>query len=397
MLLSQLDIQQFRCHDQIHLALSPAGIKIIGANASGKTSLLEAVGMLATTRSLRGAADIDVVKWESGAEYGVAAFSRIDAVVHTDGRDRRLSISIELAEDADRVQQKRFLLDNRPTTAHQLVGHLRAVMFTPEDVQLVTGPPSDRRRMVDVLISQLDQTYMRQLSAYGRILRQRNSLLKAFARDRVQPTATPAVTQLSFWDEQLVAAGGYLVARRARTIHALDGAMRKQAARHGEPAPVGLAYLPRTLIPASVSDVDGNLANAVVSSNHALQQDIENRRTEEFRRGMTLAGPHRDDITFEIGERSLARFGSRGEQRLGVLALKLAEADVIRDETGESPVFLLDDILSELDESHRSLLLDQLASHGAQRLITTADEAAFDHPSLSDLDEFHAESTLTRD
>lgn len=384
--LTQLEIEQFRCHARVHLSVPESGIRIVGQNASGKTSLLEAVGMLATTRSLRGAADRDLVKWDSGEDYGIAPFTRIDATIESEGIEHRLGISMELADDGDAVQQKKFFLDSQATTAHGLVGNLRAVMFTPEDVQLVIGPPANRRRVLDVLISQLDRTYMRQLAAYGKVLRQRNSLLRSFSRDRVQPTASAAITQLSFWDEQLVASGGYLIARRARTIDTLNAAMRRQSIRLSAADQLGIAYVPRTSGNANVIGPHMSISDAVVNSNVALQHDLEAHRVEEFRRGMTLTGPHRDDVLFEIRDRSLARFGSRGEQRLGVLALKLAEADVIEDESGEAPVFLLDDILSELDAAHRAMLLDNLASHAAQIIITTAEESAFNHESLKDLD-----------
>ncbi len=388
--LTHLDIRQFRCHAGVRLTIPDAGVRIVGPNGSGKTSILEAIGMLATTRSFRGANDRDVVNWSSGEEYGVAPFARIEAVITGDGDTRRLGISLELGEDGETVQSKRFFVDERPTTAHDLVGNLTVVAFTPEDVQLVIGPPADRRRALDILISQMDRTYMRKLAGYGRVLRQRNGLLKSFARDRVQHDAAMAVAQISFWDEQLVAEGGYVVARRAQVIAALDEAMRRHAATMSANAVFGVTYHPRVRCDVAAMAGEARLQDAVTRANDAFRQDLERLRQDEFRRGMTLTGPHRDDLEYSIDGRSLARFGSRGQQRLGVLALKLAEADVITDLTGDTPVFLLDDVLSELDPRHRGLLLDALAAKHAQTILTSAEEEALEHPSLDALSTFDA-------
>ncbi len=393
--LESLSIAQFRCHAGVRMAVPDAGVRIVGPNGSGKTSILEAVGMLATTRSFRGANDRDVVHWESGHDYGVAPFSRIEATVRINGESLGLGISLELADDGETVQSKRFFVEGRPTTAHELVGNLMTVTFTPEDVQLVIGPPAERRRSLDVFIAQFDRTYMRHLAAYGRVLRQRNGLLKAFARDRVQADAQAAAMQISFWDEQLVAEGGYLVARRARVIAALDAAMRQRSAYLSIGNDFGLQYDPRIRL-ATDSLVDGiTLADAAVRANEAFRQDLEAHRVAEFRRGMTLTGPHRDDVLHLNKHRSLARFGSRGQQRLAVLALKLAEADVMSSESSDTPVFLLDDVLSELDARHRQLLLDEIAGRRIQTILTSADDGALEHPALAALGRYQTSLMTT--
>lgn len=388
MLLKSLKLTQFRCYAEVRIDVPDLGLRIVGDNATGKSSLLEAVGLLATTRSFRNAQDRDLVRWGSGEEFAVAPFARVEATI--DGREsqHRLGIAIQLAEDAESVASKRFELDGQVTSAHKLVGHLTTVAFTPEDVQLVIGAPADRRRSLDILISQIDRTYMRRLTRYSQVLRQRNSLLKSFARDRVMSTATPAVTQISFWDEQLVAEGGYLIALRARMIDRLDRAMHQRSGEIAGDVRFGLRYASRTNVHLSTLTGETNDHDAVARANQALHEDLERLRGDEFRRGVTLTGPHRDDVEFEISGRSLARFGSRGQQRLGVLALKLAEADVIADRTGDGPVFLLDDVLSELDNSHRALLLDAVRTHESQLLLTSADPDLGHHSALSDLGTF---------
>jgi DNA replication and repair protein RecF len=266
------------------------------------------------------------------------------------------------------------------------------VAFTPEDVQLVIGPPADRRRALDILISQIDRTYMRKLAGYGRVLRQRNGLLKAFARDHVRHDAAAAITQLSFWDEQLAGEGGYLIARRAEVVSELSQAMDRHAASLSASVHFGVDYEPRTHVDVDAIVAEEARADAIARATDAFRRDLELHREDEFRRGMTLTGPHRDDVVFSIEGRSLARFGSRGQQRLGVLALKLAEADVMTAQTGDTPVFLLDDVLSELDAVHRRLLLDDLAVKQAQVILTSAEDAALDHESLGDLAVFQTGS-----
>lgn len=383
--LTELKIDQFRCHAGVGMTIPDAGIRIVGPNGSGKTSVLEAIAMLATTRSFRGAQDRDLVRWESGEEYGVTPFTRIEARVESRGDSRRLGISMEYSDDGESIASKRFLVDDRSTSAHDLVGNLMVVAFTPEDVQLVIGPPADRRRALDILISQFDRTYMRSLAAYGRVLRQRNGLLKAFARDHVRPDASAAITQLSFWDEQLVGEGAYLVARRARVVAALSEAMDRHSADLSSRSRFGVTYEARVRVDPELLASDETRDLAIARAAAAFHADLEAHREDEFRRGMSLTGPHRDDLAFSIDDRSLARFGSRGQQRLGVLAIKLAEADVIAYESGDTPVFLLDDVLSELDAAHRRLLLDELAARHAQVILTSAEDDALDHPSLADL------------
>ena len=390
--LTELKIDQFRCHAGVRMTIPDAGVRIVGPNGSGKTSVLEAIAMLATTRSFRGAQDRDVVRWESGEDYGVAPFARVEARVESNGERRRLGIAMELADDGESIASKRFLVDDRPTSAHGLVGNLMVVAFTPEDVQLVIGPPADRRRALDILISQFDRVYMRHLAAYGRVLRQRNGLLKAFARDRVRADAAAAITQIAFWDEQLVGEGAYLIGRRARVVAALHKAIDRHASDLSSRARFGVAYQPRATVDPELLAEEETLDLGVARAAAAFHADLEAHRDDEFRRGMTLTGPHRDDLAFSIDGRSLARFGSRGQQRLGVLALKLAEADVIAEESGDTPVFLLDDVLSELDAAHRHLLLDELADRHAQVVLTSAEDDALDHPSLGALAVYRTEA-----
>jgi len=266
-----------------------------------------------------------------------------------------------------------------------MVGVLRTVLFTPEDVQLETGPPAERRRQIDILISQIDRGYLRSLSRYGKVVSQRNGLLKAFSRDRVDPASQVAVAQLSFWDEELIGAGAAIIAARITALGRLSEFMAVRSRTLIADRTIELHYLPRLDLPGWSPEelADRRLLERRVQA--AFLDHLRRVRGEEFRRGVTLIGPQRDDFEMTLDGRPMDAFGSRGQQRLGVIALKLSENDLIQERTGERPVVLLDDVLSELDEVHRDLLLTALAAERCQVLVTSAERASLQHPALDRL------------
>lgn len=389
MYVTRVTLDEFRSFHHLDVAVPAAGLRVVGPNASGKTSLLEALVMLATTRSPRTSTEREVVRWGSGEDYGVAPYARMGAdVVRTQGM-RHLEIAIELPEGTTRMARKKFRIDGRGVRAHDMVGVLRVVLFSPEDLQLVTGPPAERRRQMDILISQIDRSYLRALSRYGKVLSQRNGLLRQFSRDRVDPRSQSSVAQLSFWDEELIGDGAKIVAARAlalRDLSMLIGARSHDLISNRQ---IGLEYLPRLDLPRWD---DNEMADPVGVEQRVQQlflRQLADVRSEEFRRGTTVLGPQRDDFELTLDGRSMHSYGSRGQQRLGVIALKLSEADLILRQTGDRPVILLDDVLSELDDVHRSLLLDAISAEECQILVTSAGEEALDHPALERLPIVH--------
>lgn len=383
--LTLLTLEEFRTYQQLALELPPEGLRIAGRNASGKTSLLEAIVLLATTRSPRTSTERDTVRWTSGEEYGVNPYARLGAVVVAKDRRHRLEISLELPEGTARIARKRFRVDGRSVRAHDMVGVLRTVLFSPEDVQLVTGAPAERRRQMDILISQIDRSYMRALSRYGKVLSQRNGLLRTFSRDRVDPGSRAAVAQLSFWDEELVSSGSEIVAGRVVALADLTDLVAERSRFLISDHEIGMNYHPRLDLPSSSRDVHGSGGELQQRVQATFLSQLELVRSEEFRRGTTVVGPHRDDFLMTLDGRPLDAFGSRGQQRLGVVALKLSESDMITNRTGERPMVLLDDVLSELDEVHRGLLLDALSAENCQVLVTSADRSPLEHPALEHL------------
>lgn len=383
--LTLLTLEEFRTYQQLALELPPEGLRIAGRNASGKTSLLEAIVLLATTRSPRTSTERDTVRWTSGEEYGVNPYARLGAVVVAKDRRHRLEISLELPEGTARIARKRFRVDGRSVRAHDMVGVLRTVLFSPEDVQLVTGAPAERRRQMDILISQIDRSYMRALSRYGKVLSQRNGLLRTFSRDRVDPGSRAAVAQLSFWDEELVSSGSEIVAGRVVALADLTDLVAERSRFLISDHEIGMNYHPRLDLPSWSRDVHGSGGELQQRVQATFLSQLELVRSEEFRRGTTVVGPHRDDFLMTLDGRPLDAFGSRGQQRLGVVALKLSESDMITNRTGERPMVLLDDVLSELDEVHRGLLLDALSAENCQVLVTSADRSPLEHPALEHL------------
>ncbi len=241
-----------------------------------------------------------------------------------------------------------------------LLGHLNVVLFVPEDVNLVSGSPSLRRRYLDVMLCQIDPHYCRTLAGYNQIVTQRNALLRDLGERGGDPT------QLAFWNERLVEHGAQLIARRREALDALDElaqAIHSQLTDGSER--LHLRYAP------SVDLGERHLTVAEIQS--VYQAQIQSLRQRETAAGMTLAGPHRDEMRFVIDDIDAGVYGSRGQQRTAVLALKLAEVELMHRETGNYPVLLLDDVLSELDAHRRRFLLQRVEDGQQQAIITATD------------------------
>ena len=384
MYLRLLEIEQFRGYRHLNLPLYPGGLRLRGANASGKSSLLEAIVMLATTRSPRSGSDREVIRIGSGTELGVPAFARLRGIVERLDGDVEIEIGLQGDPGRPASAKKSIRVDGRAVRSVDAVGQLKAVLFSPEDVGLVSGGPATRRRYLDLTISQIDRSYLRALSRYLRVLEQRNSLLKSLQRDRVDPRGVLASGQLAFWDEELLLHGTLVVAARLSTVARLAALAREQFHRLAG-GDLAVGYVP------SIGSAEGFAAglaapDAVVSSlRQTFVAALEERRTEEVRRGVTVVGPHRDDLQFTLDGLDLGVFGSRGQQRLAVVALKLAETVAMTDVAGEPPVLLLDDVLSELDRGHRRQLEETATTIRAQTIVTGTDASEWTGSSLARL------------
>ncbi len=393
MRLARVELEQFRLYPRMVVDVPPAGLRIVGPNASGKSSLLEAVMMLATLRSTRATSDRDAIRWGSGEDYGLPPFARIVGRVEDDDGQTTIEVSLE-ADPATPGLKKRVVVDGQPRRVVEAVGILTAVSFSPEDVGLAAGSPANRRRYLDIVLSQTDRRYLFALTRYGRILSQRNGLLRSLGKERAAPNAASTVAQLAFWDRELVEVGVCLVARRAILVRRLD-ALASKRFRGLSRGTLGLTYL--NSVTSTALDHLGDGAK-VGDLEQVLARDwteiLETSRAEDIRRGVTTVGPQRDDLAMEVDGHPVGQFGSRGQQRLVVVATKLGEATAIREITGQPPVMLLDDVFSELDERHVGHLIAGVGELGCQLLVTATERGRLETPVLAELGWFE---TMTGD
>lgn len=379
MFLRELELDEFRAYRKLLLSLEPAGFRAVGPNASGKSTLLEAIAMLATTRSPRTSSEREIANWQSGVDLAVPPYARVRGVFQRYDGQHQIEIGMSVDDRAQRPLRKQIRLDDRPVRATDVIGQFKTVLFSPEDVHLISGPPSGRRRFLDMAISQASQPYLKALSRYGRVLDQRNSLLRSFAREGIGLASRRVGQELAFWDRELAATAVEVLAIRAGAVVMLgERAAVHFAALTGDET-LQVVYLPHRL----PSFETGLTAEEWRSPSRTFRQSIaaafvsalESARGEELRRGVTAMGPHRDDFAIRAGGVELARYGSRGQQRLALISLKLAELDLLTDAAGEPPVLLLDDALSELDATHRGKIVTSLATRSAQVCVTATDEA----------------------
>ena len=352
MYLQTLTLRSFRNYREQRVNFDARKTILVGDNAQGKSNLLEAVELLATLRSHRTSRDRDLVF--KGAEA-----AKIEAEV------ARPYGSIETASLTLRQQGRRTLARNTETLRRQadFLGALNAVQFSSLDLDLVRGGPDARRAWLDTLLLQIEPIYAHILQQYEKVLRQRNALLKAMRRTLEEDAAisTERQEELALWDEQLAAAGSRVMRRRARALALLAPLAQTWHERiSGATERLNIAYAP------SVS-TDSDEVDIVRG---AIAAKIERRRDAEQHLGSTVVGPHRDDIAFVIDEAPARAYGSQGQQRTLVLALKLAELNLIEGVVGEPPLLLLDDVLAELDPKRQNQLLEVIGDR-FQTLVTT--------------------------
>lgn len=382
--LRHLSLTNFRNYARLELDL-PLGLTIVqGENAQGKSNLLEAIVFLSTGKSPRASSDAELVNWLVRDEPYPYARAAADIV----RGDRIESIDITLLPNKTPGRfRKQIRIHGVSRRAMDLVGHMLTVLFQPEDVDLVSGSPAQRRRYLDVALCQMEPTYCRALSHYQKILSQRNALLRRLAEH-----ATPHPDeQLRYWDEKLVESGSLVIARRQWLINQLE---KEAAGIHldlsGGVERLHIRYLPsfdpghqpasaRSPYPSTQLLRERGVVypDLPVEQVHAsFLAHLRAHRTRDLAAGMTLLGPHRDDLGFYLGERNLRTYGSRGQQRTAALASKLAEVRIMTQVSGETPILLLDDVMSELDATRRAMLLDLIPTV-KQAIVTTTDWDTF--------------------
>jgi DNA replication and repair protein RecF len=347
MRVAAIGLEDFRNYEDRRLDLAPGVTAFVGPNGAGKTNILEAVHLIARGESSRAGDDTEMIRW--GAPVSRVAVDACRADERT-----RLEVTLFAPAVEARRRPRRYTADGAPRRADDIVGRVAVVAFFPEDTDLLASAPSARRRYLDAMVGQVDRSHRADTRAYANVLTQRNALLRA-GRDE-EPVSE---SEMAFWDTELVRLAVAISLRREAAVREFRPAFRAAAAALGaDPAP-DVAY---------AGQVQGSTADERADGYRRL---IAEKRDRERWQATTLVGPHREDLAVATGERPLPTFASRGEQRSAVLALKLAEAEWIRTHVGEPPIFLLDDVLSELDTAHREALCRALPD-GAQALMTAA-------------------------
>lgn len=354
MKVSSLKLVDYRNYEKLELKFYDDLNIFIGCNAQGKTNILEAVYYAACGSSFRSSTDSELVRWNAPGGSISLGFQRLGVENQLDFtfyRDRRRTIAY----------------NGRKISVKELIGAVNVVLFAPDDLQLIKGAPAGRRRFLDMEISQASPAYYHELIKYNRLLQQRNSLLKEIRERRA------GRDMLEYWNPQLAESAAKITAKRLEAVkkfNMLANLMQKRIS--GNEENLSIAYQ----IKGSENEpIAGNLK---IWYNEMLTRSGE----EDVYRGVTGIGPHRDDIIISVNGINLRSFGSQGQQRTGVLAMKLSELEFIRSETGEYPILLLDDVMSELDAGRRQQLLSFIGREGIQTLITATDEAYFDMQSV---------------
>lgn len=332
MYISSIDLSDFRNYHALSLSFDPGNNIIFGDNAQGKTNLLEACFVSATTRSHRGSKDSELISF--GAEE-----AHIRTKVEKQGRETSIDFHLKQGK------KKGIAVNHVPLKrSADLFGILNIILFSPEDLNIIKEGPSERRRFMDMELCQLDRVYLSDLTNYRKALNQRNALLKDLYYDKSLEGTLDA------WDIQLVNYGKKLIGRRAKFIEDLS-----------------------PIVSELHTEISGRKENPAVAyepavSEKAFEEALFMARDRDIRLGSTSVGPHRDDISFAIEGRDIRTYGSEGQKRTCALSLKLSEIRLVESLIDDKPVLLLDDVLSELDRSRQNLLLSSLSD--VQTIIT---------------------------
>lgn len=334
-----LALRDFRNFERLRLDFPADGLVVVGENGQGKTNLLEALYYLSLLRSARGARDTDVVRFEASGFF-------IDAKVCVP-EARELAIGFERAGRRKRVRRDGAPLDR----LSDALGTLPAVMFSPADVALVAGTPSARRRFLDVMLALSSRGYLRALQQYRAALDRRNAALRDAARQASRKTAAVEV-----WEAPLAEHGAALTRTRRAWVAQVAGRFAERCSAIGEREPVELGY--EASVNPNAESLELELATALAS-----------KRAADIRHGVTLTGPHRDDLRMLLAGRELRTFGSAGQHRTAAIALRSLEAETLREARGASPVFLLDDPFAELDVRRGTRVLALLREIGLGQTV----------------------------
>lgn len=354
--LQSIALTNYRNYEQADVTFDRNVNLLLGENAQGKTNMMEAIYTLAMTKGHRTLKDKELIRWNE-------KYARIEGTVEK--KSGTVTLEIVISEYGKKA--KLNSLEQRKLSDY--VGTLNIVMFAPEDLNIVKGNPSVRRRFLDMEIGQIQPVYIYYLGQYQKLLQQRNALLKNLQRKQTEEL----LTMLDILTENLTDLAAEVLERRLTFIQKLQiyaQSIHSQIS-HGEES-LQLSYLP------SVDVSEQATLSKIIEAYETKFAKIKDR---EIDRGITLVGPHRDDVLFYVNEKDVQTYGSQGQQRTTALAVKLAEIELIKEEVGEYPLLLLDDVLSELDDSRQSHLLNTIQGK-VQTFVTTTSVDGIHHETL---------------
>lgn len=341
MILQALVLQHFRSYEQAHFKFSPTTTIVIGPNTAGKSNLMESLFLLSTGKSFRAEKDIQMIRFGS-------QLARVTGQIHDDEDKERLEVVVSTLpqSNSSRTFSKRFLRNGLAKRRVDFAGVLPALLFVPSDLDIITSSPSHRRGFLDDVLDIVYRDYRVSMNAYMKALRQRNALL-----EMAKETGVRNDQQFAYWDDLLIKNGSYITEKREEFINYCNS--------H-----------PKDLIQFSL----------IYDHSKISRERLDHYRSAESGSGVTLVGPHRDDMYAELEKgQDVRHFGSRGQQRLVVLQLKLLQLSFIEEKMGQRPLLLLDDIFSELDSEHINDVLDVI---GKQQTILTTTHQEFVPSSL---------------
>lgn len=334
MIIESVDLQNYRNYEFLNMTFDNKINIIYGDNAQGKTNILESLYVCATSKSHRGSKDKDIIRFGNDEAH-------IKVMVKKHGMNYRLDMHLK------KNKTKGIAVNGIPIRrAVELFGIINIIIFSPEDMNIIKNGPSERRRFMDMELSQLDKIYLSNLVNYNKVVVQRNKLLKQlqFSGD------SGLVDMLDIWDMQLVRYGSEIIKRRMDFIDDINSIIRPVHSKlSGNKEILNLRYIPCT--------TTDNFKDEVIRS-----------RERDIKFKMTNVGPHKDDVAFFINDKDVRKYGSQGQQRTCALSLKLAEIELVKKVINDTPVLLLDDVLSELDANRQNFLLDSIGD--IQTIIT---------------------------
>ena len=363
MFIKKLELQNFRNYENFSFDINSYKVLIVGKNAQGKTNLLESILYLSCLDSYRIAKDIELIKW--GCD-----FAKIKAEVLKDNFSANLSVTISPPK-----KKELFLNGIKKGKSSDFLGNLKTVSFSVNDLLLLRGSPDDRRKWIDMAISQLYPAYRERLSKYNKIKTQKNNYLK-----EVKKTGNFDENLMGVFNSQLINTGSNIIYLRLKFLKEIEN---YAVSTHKKIAPdenLTFSYISKIKPDTNYLKEDFTVENIAKD----FEMMLKEREQEEIIRAQTLVGPHRDDIVFFINEKEAVKFASQGQQRTVVLSLKLAELNLIKSKSNYNPILLLDDVLAELDDVRQAYLLNSIPDK-TQTIITSVDALQFSEKYLKDV------------